>query len=78
MIQKKKFEDLKSGDNFYFVDNNGIDFFGIKTNTLHYFDADTDSQVMKCINAVSTINGRFTYINGDKEVDYEDFSELES
>lgn len=79
MIQKKKFEDLKPGDNFYFVDDNGIDFFGIKTNTLNYFDADidTDCQLMECINAVSIIKGRFTYINGDKEVDYEDFSELE-
>lgn len=78
MFQKKRFEDLKPGDNFYFVDDNGIDFFGIKTSSLHYFDADTDSQVMQCINAVNTINGSFTYINRDKEVEFDDFSELES
>lgn len=80
MIQKKKFEDLKPGDNFYFADVNGIDFFGIKTNTLDYFDADTDTdcQLMESINAVNAIDGTLVYINRDKEVGFDDFSELES
>lgn len=84
MIQKKKFKDLKSGSSFFIsnlvgnLGENGVDAFFIKTQLLYYFNAEDDSQIMKCINAVKIADGSFTFIDWDREVEVDDFSELES
>lgn len=79
MIQKKKFKDLKFGSTFFIsnFDENGVDAFFIKTQPLYYFNAEDDSQIMKALNAVSLLDGNFAFIDWDREVEVDDFSELE-
>ena len=80
MILKKKFEDLKPGTTFFIgdFDESGADAFFIKTQLLYYFNAEDDSQIMKGTNAVKIVDGSFVYIDWNREVELDDFSELES
>lgn len=80
MIQKKKFEDLKLGATFFIgnFDESEADAFFIKTQPLYYFNAEDDSQIMKGTNAVNIADGSFVYIDWNREVELDDFSELES
>lgn len=80
MIQKKKFKELEPGVTFFIgdFDENGADAFFIKTQPLYYFNAEDDSQIMKAINVVRLSNGSFAFIDWDREVEVDDFSELES
>ena len=80
MIQKKEFKELKPGTTFFIgnFDESGADAFFVKTQSLYYFNAEDDSQIMKCTNAVKIIDGSFVYIDWNREVELDDFSELES
>ena len=80
MIQKKKFKELKPGETFFIgdFDESGVDAFFIKTQPLYYFNAEDDSQIMKSVNAVRIADGSFVYIDWNREVELDDFSELES
>lgn len=80
MIQKKKFKELEPGATFFIgdFDESGADAFFVKTQPLYYFNAEDDSQIMKGTNAVRIADGSFVYIDWNKEVELDDFSELES
>ena len=71
---------MKLGAAFFIADfdERGADAFFIKTQPLYYFNAEDDSQIMKSINAVNIADGSFVYIDWNKEVELDDFSELES